>query len=102
MIRRPPITTHIPNTTLFQSDDEFVVVCEQTSEHAAHALASFLRNLLAEPFRIDGATVHVTASIGVAAAPAGAPVSAARSEEHTSELQSRQYFVWRLLLEIKK
>src|SRR3712207_2200201 len=77
MIRRPPITTHIPNTTLFQSDDEFVVVCEQTSEHAAHALASFLRNLLAEPFRIDGATVHVTASIGVAAAPAGAPVSAA-------------------------
>ena len=57
-------------------DDEFVVVCEDTAEHSAHALACFLRTLLAEPFVIDGATVRVTASVGVAAAPA-APALAA-------------------------
>ena len=57
-------------------DDEFVVICEDTSEHSAHALACFLRNTLAEPFRIDGAAVHVTASIGVAAVPADATVPA--------------------------
>jgi diguanylate cyclase (GGDEF)-like protein len=57
-------------------DDEFVVICEDTGEHAAHALACFLRNTLAEPFRIGGDGVHVTASIGVAASPSEAAVSA--------------------------
>jgi len=57
-------------------DDEFVVVCQDTDEHSAHALACFLRNTLAEPFCVDGAAVNVTASIGVAAAPAGATVTA--------------------------
>ncbi|MBB3084101.1 EAL domain-containing protein [Geodermatophilus sabuli] len=57
-------------------DDGFVVICEDTGDHSAHALACFLRNILAEPFRIDGAAVHVTASIGVASAPAEAAVSA--------------------------
>ena len=49
-------------------DDEFVIVCEDTDEHSAYALACFLRNVLTEPFRIDGTAVHVTATVGVAAA----------------------------------
>ncbi|MGY1634107.1 putative bifunctional diguanylate cyclase/phosphodiesterase [Geodermatophilus sp. SYSU D01186] len=57
-------------------DDEFVVVCQDTGEHSAHALACFLRNTLSDPFCIDGAAVSVTASVGVAAAPAGAAVTA--------------------------
>jgi diguanylate cyclase (GGDEF)-like protein len=57
-------------------DDQFVVICEDTGEHSAHALACLLRNLVADPFLIDGAPVHITTSIGVAAAPAGAAVSA--------------------------
>ncbi|MFW3170252.1 putative bifunctional diguanylate cyclase/phosphodiesterase [Geodermatophilus sp. CPCC 206100] len=58
-------------------DDEFVVVCEDTGEHSAHAYACFLRNLLAEPYCVDGDTVRVTVSIGVAAAGAEAGVPAA-------------------------
>ena len=57
-------------------DDEFVVVCEDTDEHQAHALARYLLNTLTEPFQIDGAPVHVTASIGVAVAPADTVVAA--------------------------
>jgi predicted signal transduction protein with EAL and GGDEF domain len=63
-------------TVLRCGDDEFVVICEDTGEHSAYSLACFLRNTLAEPFRIDGAAVHVTASIGVAASPADEGVSA--------------------------
>ena len=57
-------------------DDEFVVVCEDTDEHQAEALARYLLNALAEPFLMDGAAVHVTASIGVAVAPAEPAISA--------------------------
>jgi diguanylate cyclase (GGDEF)-like protein len=71
-------------TVVRSGDDEFVVVCEDTSEHSAHALACFLRNTLAEPFRIDGAAVHVTASIGVAAAPAAAAVPAVDLVHHAT------------------
>ena len=57
-------------------DDEFVVVCEDTDEHQADALARYLLNALAEPYLMDGVPVHVTASIGVAVAPAEQAVSA--------------------------
>ena len=57
-------------------DDEFVVVCEDTGEHSAHALACSLRDLLAEPFVVDGAIVRVTATVGVATAPAEPSVAA--------------------------
>jgi diguanylate cyclase (GGDEF)-like protein len=57
-------------------DDEFAVVCEDTDEHQAHALARRLLDAVAEPFRVDGATVHLTASIGVAVAPAEPAVPA--------------------------
>ena len=57
-------------------DDEFAMVCEDTDETQAHALARRLLDVVAEPFRLDDATVHLTASIGVAVAPAAATVSA--------------------------
>ena len=62
-------------TVIRAGDDEFVIICEDTGEHSAHALACFLRYLLAEPFRIDGVAVHVTASVGVAAAAADVAVT---------------------------
>jgi diguanylate cyclase (GGDEF)-like protein len=57
-------------------DDEFAVVCEDTDEHQAHALARRLLDAVAEPFLVDDATVHLTASIGVAVAPAEPAVPA--------------------------
>jgi diguanylate cyclase (GGDEF)-like protein/PAS domain S-box-containing protein len=49
--------------------DEFVVVCEQTSEVEACALASHLLATLAAPFDVAGKRVHINASIGIAVSP---------------------------------
>lgn len=57
-------------------DDEFAVVCEDTDEHQAHALARRLLDAVAQPFPVDDTPVHVTASIGVAVAPAHTAVPA--------------------------
>ncbi|WP_222263015.1 EAL domain-containing protein [Modestobacter marinus] len=57
-------------------DDEFAVICEDTDELQAHALARRLLDAVAEPFLIGDGAVHVTASIGVAVAPAEPTVSA--------------------------
>src|SRR3712207_8594611 len=85
MIRRPPRSTLFPYTTLFRS-----------------ARRSALRHPREEASRLqerrgDGAAHAIPARPSAAAVPAGV-----RSEEHTSELQSRQYLVCRLLLEKKK
>src|SRR3712207_7383957 len=82
MIRRPPRSTLFPYTTLFRS-----VPVERWAGAAR------------------GAPVLIPARPRAASRPAGATPSCAtalRSEEHTSELQSRQYLVCRLLLEKKK
>src|SRR5690606_41547440 len=89
--RRPPRPTLFPYTTLFRS----VVSCLEVSEDVAAASAT------------PGAPGAAPAAAPAAgAAPAGAPAAAAgaakRSEEHTSELQSREKLVCRLLLEKKK
>src|SRR3712207_7378338 len=98
MIRRPPRSTLFPYTTLFRSRrDDRVVGSEDLSEplHERQRLAL-----------VAGVDVHLaTAGLrrreldGVAQ-----PLQHGhgRSEEHTSELQSRQYLVCRLLLEKKK
>src|SRR3712207_9476629 len=82
MIRRPPRSTLFPYTTLFRSRRD-----------GGHAGA---RGPLARPARPQGGGTlcrpHRRASYG----------RNWRSEEHTSELQSRQYLVCRLLLEKKK
>src|SRR2546422_6622200 len=89
MIRRPPRSTLFPYTTLFRSP----LRCE----FWIHLLAAFLtgcrrfrRRLAREvpPVRLPGLFV-------------GAPANPLRSEEHTSELQSRLHLVCRLLLEKK-
>src|SRR3712207_8476222 len=78
MIRRPPRSTLFPYTTLFRS---------------------WL------PLRVLFTTVTLPLRISIAppsALPAMLRATSERSEEHTSELQSRQYLVCRLLLEKKK
>src|SRR3712207_7085979 len=84
MIRRPPRSTLFPYTTLFRSGPEQQRVGEHRGEGLHH------------PGR--GRPLHVEA----AGVQAGADRLEERSEEHTSELQSRQYLVCRLLLEKKK
>src|SRR5258707_11709209 len=87
MIRRPPRSTLFPYTTLFRS-----ISSAQSMRTYMRAglvcgvLGQLLRNLG------YGATAHSAADSDVIQ----------RSEEHTSELQSRQYLVCRLLLEKKK
>src|SRR5258707_1702697 len=80
MIRRPPRSTLFPYTTLFRS---IPLHCRQ--------------------FRIpDQSSANGRRLIGCRFAAQPMTMSKARSEEHTSELQSRQYLVCRLLLEKKK
>src|SRR3712207_7145416 len=83
MIRRPPRSTLFPYTTLFRSRGR-VVRRAGLVGGAAHARDRHTRG---------------ARRAGARRADDGA---AARSEEHTSELQSRQYLVCRLLLEKKK
>src|SRR3712207_7549196 len=89
MIRRPPRSTLFPYTTLFRSADQDLLGEAETL--AGRGLAGGQRHV-------------VVADAGRGAAEAGLldRPHAVRSEEHTSELQSRQYLVCRLLLEKKK
>src|SRR3712207_8404460 len=92
MIRRPPRSTLFPYTTLFRSswrrDGKIIVV--QPRRLAARAAAARIAELMGEPV---GKTVGYRVRNDTKVSPA------TRSEEHTSELQSRQYLVCRLLLE---
>src|SRR3712207_8804977 len=87
MIRRPPRSTLFPYTTLFRSPALRVAPEGGAGRHLA-------RPLRGAAGRRGGAAAHLRA--GVAAHGA---LGHGRSEEHTSELQSRQYLVCRLLLE---
>src|SRR3712207_7305470 len=88
MIRRPPRSTLFPYTTLFRSDSGLAHPRRNSAEHAA---------TLVKP-RIVGAHIWGRLVPGVMLELHVWE----RSEEHTSELQSRQYLVCRLLLEKKK
>src|SRR3712207_6951134 len=93
MIRRPPRSTLFPYTTLFRSKEiarrrledakrtgaEWVLLFDDVTPLGSQSLEMHVRT---------GRALHVSADL--------------RSEEHTSELQSRQYLVCRLLLEKKK
>src|SRR3712207_9279252 len=102
MIRRPPRSTLFPYTTLFRSGDNLT---------APFWTAAFLADTLLQLGDVDEAQDVLRTPLR--AVPAGAPVPdfdgsfywrisgirvllAQRSEEHTSELQSRQYLVCRL------
>src|SRR2546422_3327661 len=81
MIRRPPRSTLFPYTTLFRS--------LPVEHHLPGAEARHLEDLVDEPEQALGALRDDVNEAG-------------RSEEHTSELQSRLHLVCRLLLEKKK
>src|SRR3712207_7284494 len=95
MIRRPPRAPLFPYTTLFQSEQlpgQVVGAADAGGGEAQPAagrlgLRHQLRHVLHAELRADGERVRHVGQ---------------RSEEHTSELQSRQYLVCRLLLEKKK
>src|SRR3712207_8150292 len=88
MIRRPPRSTLFPYTTLFRSSansfSDERLVC-----------AGSMQTALRTP------TLILNGKQPKASAVKRSPSSSLRSEEHTSELQSRQYLVCRLLLEKK-
>src|SRR3712207_8904755 len=98
MIRRPRRSTLFPYTTLFRSGDADLV-----GLHALDARADQVghrRDLLAGELRTRG---QVEQHRGGGLLLVGhEDLLLRRSEEHTSELQSRQYLVCRLLLEKKK
>src|SRR3712207_7100732 len=96
MLRRPPRSTHFPYTTLFRSLEAF----HHAPLDGAEVIAE-LRIILhaaEERQQVDAVPDHLFA----AARHLPRRRRADRSEEHTSELQSRQYLVCRLLLEKKE
>src|SRR3712207_6952321 len=100
MIRRPPRSTLFPYTTLFRSEmlratlgdevegAEVLVVSPATNQSKVAFWVSDPDQAIAEAEAAQTETVE--------------RLEEQRSEEHTSELQSRQYLVCRLLLEKKK
>src|SRR3712207_8359043 len=93
MIRRPPRSTLFPYTTLFRSEAGHDLAGERLAPARRREVFAFLLlSVLIWPV----IAVGVVASWGFVVW-----MYHARSEEHTSELQSRQYLVCRLLLEKK-
>src|SRR5690349_23605680 len=98
MIRRPPRSTLFPYTTLFRSEEARL---EALRIAAIEAHETWLRDEAAEATRIE--TDRITAQEAEAGRLEGLQLAGLkRSEEHTSELQSRRDLVCRLLLEKKK
>src|SRR3712207_8324211 len=102
MIRRPPRSTLFPYTTLFRSiyvlpgllgdADLLLRVCEPVADLSRLPGAWIHQHHVRDGYR-GGEGVEPLLVV------LGRPRVARRSEEHTSELQSRQYLVCRLLLE---
>src|SRR3712207_7892228 len=93
MIRRPPRSTLFPYTTLFRS---------VLGTHGDDLLGEHVERVARHAGRLDGAGQHALGDDGRLEQVAAELREQLRSEEHTSELQSRQYLVCRLLLEKKK
>src|SRR3712207_8679072 len=98
MIRRPPRSTLFPYTTLFRSlarvQDQRQQACARNVPQEAVAQAPALARTRDEPWDVrDDERFPVTLLVH------HPELGRKRSEEHTSELQSRQYLVCRLLLE---
>src|SRR3712207_8573251 len=93
MIRRPPRSTLFPYTTLFRSS---VPDAESRSSSNSKPLIESVccrKSLVPTTSKSDSEAEVLATRLP--------PCNASRSEEHTSELQSRQYLVCRLLLEKK-
>src|SRR3712207_7888943 len=89
MIRRPPRSTLFPYTTLFRSSNRFHLDMPRYLELYRQGKLN-LDDMISRRGRLEDVNEAFRA------------MQAGRSEEHTSELQSRQYLVCRLLLEKKK
>src|SRR3712207_8255962 len=97
MIRRPPRSTLFPYTTLFRSrnDRRMRQAPSLVSVHASATAESY------QPTATTAAHGKCDCATCCCAQNKSCSVGCCRSEEHTSELQSRQYLVCRLLLEKK-
>src|SRR3712207_7313154 len=101
MIRRPPRSTLFPYTTLFRSPEPIPSTWKCTTSGSSvsgpkvHTIACSGRTQRSEPGSAEAAPQRRDFGQGKL-------LTMPRSEEHTSELQSRQYLVCRLLLEKKK
>src|SRR3712207_8297683 len=87
MIRRPPRSTLFPYTTLFRS-----IVAAEEQGVPPEKLSGTIQNDILKEFMVRNTYIYP---------PEPSMRIVGRSEEHTSELQSRQYLVCRLLLEKK-
>src|SRR5260370_8123260 len=87
MIRRPPRSTLFPYTTLFRSTLQLVAIYDVLAKYNFNNYTNIVQN-----FRYNNLNVGVNINV---------PIYSARSEEHTSELQSHLNLVCRLLLEKK-
>src|SRR3712207_8711130 len=96
MIRRPPRSTLFPYTTLFRSSTKAPLQVVGLRFVPAAAEGNFVQRRASQQPHAALAVAH-----GAARCEREQPAGQ-RSEEHTSELQSRQYLVCRLLLEKKK
>src|SRR5689334_24172814 len=96
MIRRPPRSTLFPYTTLFRSNP--IAGCQYAGATSGSVLARASVVQIGVTFQIAASTTAGTAS----QSGRHARSATARSEEHTSELQSQFHLVCRLLLEKKK
>src|SRR3712207_8520638 len=93
MMRRPPRSTLFPYTTLFRSG--------LTGAAAATLGLGLTLLLLTERHSFQALAFEATSALGTVGLSLSITPQLSRSEEHTSELQSRQYLVCRLLLEQK-
>src|SRR3712207_8703517 len=91
MIRRPPRSTLFPYTTLFRSPRLKRGEIQPLDREQTRTLLQ----------AAEGDRLHALCVVAVTAGLRPGEMLALRSEEHTSELQSRQYLVCRLLLEKK-
>src|SRR5207244_5108450 len=101
MLRPPPISTLFPYTTLFRSDFER----SRSRDFRACSLGVLPPEVSQSRTRwtfTEWFTIGVWIAISRWAAGPGADPFSSRSEEHTSELQSPDHLVCRLLLEKKK
>src|SRR3712207_7224545 len=99
MIRRPPRSTLFPYTTLFRSLLTAVAALTTLGPDATLETTAVAGATPGEVVLVGGGDPTLSRTVPSLTYP-GAPT--VRSEEHTSELQSRQYLVCRLLLEKKK
>src|SRR3712207_7408766 len=97
MIRRPPRSTLFPYTTLFRSGGDAGLAIRRLTGGDDRPASERPPGV-----RVIGGYREAPTQTGQFGVDLAVEVSGSRSEEHTSELQSRQYLVCRLLLEKKK